>query len=76
MKSNTVTIPDELDLQVAAESRRRGISKSELIRLGLVKMLSDAAASTEADPWRDLAGFAPEHLTTEPDDIDEVVYRS
>lgn len=76
MKTISVTIPEELDREAAAEARRRGISKSELIRRGLATMLSDVAVSTVADPWRDLAGFAPKHLSTEPGEIDEVVYGS
>jgi hypothetical protein len=83
MKAVTITIPEELDARAAAEARRRGISKSELIRRGLDAVLpperevpgaDDAASDAAAAEWRALAGFGPEGVTSTPDDIDEVVY--
>jgi hypothetical protein len=75
MKSITITIPEELDAEAAAEAQRRGISKSELIRRGLAAILPDSVRGAD-DPWRDLAGFAPPGVTAEPGEIDDVVYRS
>lgn len=76
VKTITITIPEELDAEAAAEAKRRGISKSELIRRGLLTLLSTHDNVATDDPWRRLAGFAGPELTTEPDEIDRVVYDS
>ncbi len=76
MKTITITIPDELDAEAAAEAKRLGISKSELIRRGLNALLPDHGIEAEGDPWRGLAGFASGDTTAEPDEIDRVVYDS
>ncbi len=74
MKTITITIPDELDAEAAAEAKRLGISKSELIRRGLNALLPDHHIEPEADPWRELAGFASGDTTAEAGEIDRVVY--
>lgn len=76
MKTITITIPDELDADAAAEAKRRGISKSELIRRGLATLLPHQDAHPADDPWHQLAGFAGGELTAEPGEIDRVVYDS
>lgn len=76
MKTITITIPDELDAEAAAEARRRGISKSELIRRGLAAVLPDNGVHSEADLWERLAGFGSEGAGAEPGEIDRVVYES
>ena len=76
MKTITITIPDELDAEAAAEAKRRGISKSELIRRGLTALLPDHDTQADADPWRQLSGFAGDELLAKPGDIDRVVYDS
>lgn len=76
MKTITITIPDELDAQAAAEAKRRGISKSELIRCGLATLLPDQDTQPAEDPWHELAGFANKEATAEPGEIDRVVYDS
>jgi Arc/MetJ-type ribon-helix-helix transcriptional regulator len=73
MKTISITIPDELDAEAAAEAKRRGISKSELIRRGLAAVLPDSSEPV-ADPWRELAGFGSEGVAAEPGEIDRVVY--
>lgn len=74
MKTITITIPGDLDVRAAEEARRQGISKSELIRRGLAAVLPDGPVPTCDDPWRDLAGFAAPGPTTDPGEIDRVVY--
>ena len=77
MKTITITIPDELDAEAAAEAKRRGISKSELIRRGLAAVLPEQdTGAAEEDPWRRLAGFAAPDASVEPGEIDRVVYDS
>jgi hypothetical protein len=74
MKAITITVPEELDADAVTEARRRGISKSELYRLGLRSILPDPIAVDRDDPWRSLAGFVDSDLSTEPGEIDDVVY--
>ena len=76
LKTITITIPDELDAEAAAEAKRLGISKSELIRRGLTTLLPDHDLETAGDPWRRLAGFASEVAVAEPGEIDHVIYDS
>ena len=80
MKTISITIPIELDHRAAAEARRRGISKSELIRMGLAEVLPEAMAevdtsSSTADYFRERAGFAQEGDREEPNEVDRVVYK-
>lgn len=58
MKTITITIPDELDARAAAEAKRQGVSKSELIRRGLTTLLPNQDTQPAEDPWHQLAGFA------------------
>ena len=76
MKAITITIPDDLDAEAAAEAKRLGISKSELIRRGLASVLPTAPDEPDQDPWRSLAGFGSDNVSTAPGDVDRVVYDS
>ena len=81
MKAVTVTMPEEVDAQAAAEARRLGISKSELILRGLAAILP-AASPQEDDNQEDdnpllaMAGFGSRGISVEPGEINEVVYGS
>ncbi len=74
VKTITITIPEELDAQAAAEAKRRGISKSELIRRGLATEIPNRPPQPTQDLWLELAGFVEDDLSTEPGEIDRVVY--
>lgn len=74
MKAITITIPEELDERAATEARRRGISKSELIRRGLAAVLPEPEASDPHNLWIQLAGFASDVEPIEPGEIDRIVY--
>ena len=74
MKMVTVTIPEELNAEAAAEARRLGISKSELIRRGLAAVLPDERSAMPEDLWTGLAGFGSRGLSAGPGEIDEAVY--
>ena len=75
VKTITITITEDLDSRAAAEARRRGISKSELIREGLGAVLGPESAGDEGDLWQSLAGFGAQGLSAEPGEIDDAVYR-
>lgn len=74
VKTITITIPEELDKRATAEARRRGISKSELIRQGLGSVLSPAPQGSEDDPWHSLAGFGAEDISVRPGEVDDIIY--
>ena len=74
MKAVTITMPEELDAQAAAEALRLGISKSELIRRGLAAVLPAVESEPTGNIWLDLAGFGSPGISVEPGEIDEVVY--
>jgi ribbon-helix-helix CopG family protein len=74
MKAITITIPEKLDARAAAEAKRRGISKSELIRRGLASVLPEPQESESRDLWNELAGFASDVDPIEPGEIDRIVY--
>lgn len=74
VKAVTITMPEELNAQAAAEARRLGISKSELIRRGLAAILPERRVATTDDPWLAMAGFGPAGVSLEPGEIDEIVY--
>lgn len=75
MKTITITITEELDRRAADEARRRGISKSELIREGLGAVLGPSAVDDSGDLWRSLAGFGAEGVAVGEGEIDEIVYK-
>ena len=74
MKAVTITMPEELNDQAAAEARRLGISKSELIRRGLAAVLPVETPDCNDDPWTAMIGFGPAGVSAEPGEIDDVVY--
>lgn len=75
MKTITITITEELDRRAADEARRRGISKSELIREGLGAVLGPVTDDESGDLWESLAGFGSDGISVEEGEIDEIVYR-
>jgi len=75
VKTITITITEELDKRAADEARRRGISKSELIREGLGAVLGPVADGDRGDLWQSLAGFGAEGLSVQEGEIDDIVYK-
>lgn len=75
MKTITITITEELDRRAADQARRRGISKSELIREGLGAVLGPVTDDESGDLWESLAGFGTDGISVEEGEIDEIVYR-
>ena len=76
MKAVTITMPEELDAQAAAEAQRLGISKSELIRRGLAVVLPGESSGEVDDPWTLMTGFGPADVSVAPGEIDDIVYGS
>ncbi len=76
MKAGTITMPEELDAEAAAEARRLGISKSELIRRGLAAVLPAGRPEPVKNMWLERAGFGSKGISVEPGEIDELVYGS
>ncbi len=76
MRAITIALPEDLDDQAAAEARRLGISKSELIRRGLAAILPDGRVEAADDPWSAVVGFGPVGVSVEPGEIDEIVYEN
>jgi hypothetical protein len=74
VKTITITIPEDLDAAAATEAKRLGTSKSELIRRGLRAVLPVPPEAATDDPWTALAGFGPAGVSTEPGEIDRVLY--
>jgi len=74
VKTITITIPEELDKRATAEARRRGISKSELIRQGLGTLLTPAPQGPGDDLWHSLAGFGDDDISVRPGEVDDIVY--
>jgi Arc/MetJ-type ribon-helix-helix transcriptional regulator len=75
MKTVTITLPPELDAAAAAEAKRLGTSKSELIRRGLRAVLPDAPQSDRPkDLWEELGRFGSPDVSLDPGEIDDIVY--
>ena len=74
VKAVTITMPEELDAEAAAEARRLGISKSELIRRGLAAVLPVSRPEPVKNMWLQRAGFGSKGISVKPGEIDEVVY--
>ena len=74
MKAVTITMPEELDARAAAEAKRLGISKSELIRRGLAEVIPAVESEPNKSIWYELGGFGSKGISVEPGEIDKVVY--
>lgn len=51
MHKTTVYLPDELDQRLEAEARAEGVSKAELIRRGVTKLLDESQRPRQAKPF-------------------------
>ena len=72
VKTISLMIPEDLDRRAAEEAKRRGISKSELIRTAVAKELPTAAELSTADYLRTMAGVVS--VPVEYESVDDVVY--
>lgn len=71
MRRFQVYMDDDLDDLLAAEARRRGVSKATVVRDAVSRDLGFSPA-VPPDPWQAMTGW----LDLEPiDDIDDVIYR-
>ena len=50
MQKTTVYLPAELDLRLEAEATPEGVSKAELIRRGVAKLLDESRRPRQAKP--------------------------
>lgn len=50
MRKTTVYLPVELDLRLEAEAKAEGVSKAELIRRGVARLLDDSQRTRRAKP--------------------------
>jgi hypothetical protein len=70
MRRIQIHIDEELDEAVAAEARRKGVSKAAVIR-SLIAREVRPSAPPAGDPWDAITGW----LDDDPvDDIDDVIY--
>lgn len=82
MKTISISIDEALDARVTAEAKRRGTSKSEVVRRKLEGSLPDVEetdperTSLTGNPLLDLAGAGDPDVDTGGQHHDEVVYGS
>ncbi len=50
MQKTTVYLPEELDLRLEAEAAAEGVSKAELIRRGVTRLLDETARRPRSKP--------------------------
>lgn len=74
----TLKLPDTLRKQIAAASRRRNISSSELVRRAVSRYVSETSGGSEQISALDLAGDlvgslkgGPKDLSTNPAHLDD-----
>ncbi|MBD0020579.1 ribbon-helix-helix protein, CopG family [Gordonia pseudamarae] len=51
MHKTTVYLPEELDQRLEAEAKAEGVSKAELIRRGVTKLLDESRRPRQAKPF-------------------------
>ncbi len=77
MNKTTVYLPAELDLRLGAEAKVEGVSKAELIRRAIAKLLEESQRPRQAKPlpvFRSGRSRTMEEIDT--DLVDEVARRA
>lgn len=70
MMKSTIYLPDEMDLKLSAEANATGISKAELIRRAIERLLDTSTRDRRSGPLPVFHSGRPRS----PESMDDVIY--